>query len=103
MIAENIITENKTEFEEELLQLMLRHKKISRRIIIKILIDDGSINKDSAKNFLIPIWYRELQVKENMAPKEAREQLAQDFNTGIKNIERILYPPRKVKKFNRKN
>ena len=65
-----------SEFENDLLKVMIKHK----------VIDEVSL-----RNFRIRDRYLYLREVESKTGKAARTQLASEFNMSEKNIEHILY------------
>lgn len=62
--------------------------------IIDLLVKRGVVNEHSLRDYQIRKRYKELRAK-GMKSKEARLKLAEEFRTGEKNIEDILYVRKK--------
>ena len=59
--------------------------------ILEVLIKHNVVDKRSLRNFLIRQRYSELYGIQKMKSKDARRQIAEEFNLGEKTIEYILY------------
>lgn len=59
--------------------------------ILEVLIKHNVVDKRSLRNFLIRQRYSELYGNKKMKSKDARRQIAEEFNLGEKTIEYILY------------
>lgn len=63
--------------------------------ILDMLIKNNVVNPLSLRNFTIRQRYHELYHVRKMKSKDARKQLADEFNLGEKSIEHILYLQKK--------
>lgn len=59
--------------------------------ILEVLIRHNVVDKRSLRNFLVRQRYSELYDRQKMKSKDARKQIADEFNLGEKTIEYILY------------
>ncbi|MEW6196683.1 MAG: hypothetical protein AB1521_16165 [Bacteroidota bacterium] len=59
--------------------------------LLDVLIKHNIVDKHSLRNFLIRQRYKDLFVNQKMRSKEARRQIAIEFNLGEKTIEYIIY------------
>lgn len=59
--------------------------------LIDVLIKHKAVDEVSLRNFRVRKRYNFLREKTGLSGKDARKQIAQEFNMGEKNVEHILY------------